>query len=103
MQTDRLAGRFRSCHTLLAFRTAAPCVMVLFWAPSGRVTDAVVAETARIANETQKKGSRDSVKTKREDVRIGERERDERIVAMEGEERRDDLNAWLTLCFARFC
>ena len=45
MQTDRLAGRFRSCHTLLAFRTAAPRVMVLFWAPSGRVTDAVVVDS----------------------------------------------------------
>ena len=32
-----------------------------------------------------------------------ERERDERIVAMEGGEERDDLNAWLTQSLSRFC
>ena len=62
-----------------------------------RGTDFVVAETARIAMNTQKEGSRDSVRPKREDVRKErERERKEKNNGDGRKEGRDALNAWLT-------
>ena len=70
-----------------------------------KVTDGVAVETARIAMNThKKKGSRDSV---RPEERMCAHRREgkgrKRIVVLEGREERDDLNAWLTRSFPRFC
>ena len=52
-----------------------------------RVTDVVTGETARVAMNTQKKGSRDSVRPKERMCTSSEGKGRKRIVAMRGGER----------------
>ena len=68
-----------------------------------RVTDVVVAESARIANEHKREGSRIVLDPKRGCNKERGREEEKGKVVVGRERGRDDLNAWLTGSLSRFC